>query len=143
MVCLTHKISDTLLRPRTSRLSARIARRPIEPPLRSSSLLRSSCETVNSVPSGASFPLLLQLLFPQLLQLLQFEVVRAVELVDLAVAERPAPRRRFPRLLEHLWILDGHFDDQVVHRRTRVALGHAQGIAVEPAVRLDVGSLIE
>jgi Flp pilus assembly protein TadB len=53
----------------------------------------------------------LKLELPQVLEFFQFLVVRAVELVHLAVAQRPAVRCGFPRLLEHLRIVDLDFDD--------------------------------
>src|SRR5206468_4886843 len=52
------------------------------------------------------------------LELLQFLVVRAVELVDLPVAQRPTVRGGFPWLLQHLRIFHGDLDDEVVHGRT-------------------------
>src|SRR5258705_12202397 len=52
-----------------------------------------------SLTSAARLALFsVRFLFLQLSELVQFAVVRAIELVDLAVAERPAAGRRLPRV---------------------------------------------
>ena len=67
-----------------------------------------------------------------LLELGDVGIVRAVELSDVLVGQRPMTGGGCPRLRQHLRIVDRDLHDEVVLRRTRNALDDAQLVAVKP-----------
>src|SRR5438874_4672715 len=70
-------------------------------------------------------------------------VVRAVELIDLVVGQRPTAQGGRPWLRQHLRIVDRDLNHEVIHRRTGVALGDMQFVAMKPPIRHDEGSFVE
>src|SRR6185369_17287601 len=93
---------------------------------------------ISHSPRGASRLFTVRFLVLELAEFVEFMVIRAIELVHLAVAERPSARRRRPRLGQHLRVVYRDLNDQVIFRGTSIPLRHLHGVAVEPARWHDV-----